>query len=183
MKNTFIVPCHSFVDLITNSSTELFIANTDKTEEMLYKMIIDVLLSKNDHYYNNVVRKESIKIRGINNLEKFFLKLKKDKKLIQIKNDEYLYPIDINNIKEKNDIEEMFNTDFWEDAIRELREIYDYPITIKKEGVEEKVYGITFPSYYYDNIDEWTLIIDLDFQLHGKDHSYFVENFNFISVT
>jgi hypothetical protein len=112
MKNTFIVPCHSFVDLITNSSTELFIANTDKTEEMLYKMIIDVLLSKNDHYYNNVVRKESIKIRGINNLEKFFLKLKKDKKLIQIKNDEYLYPIDINNIKEKNDIEEMFNTDF-----------------------------------------------------------------------
>lgn len=182
MKKTFIVPCHSFVDLITNSSTELFIANTDKTEEMLSKIIMDVLLSKNDSFYNTFVKKENIKIRGLNNLERFFLKLKKDKKLIKIKNDKYIYPIDINNLKEKSDIEEMFSSDFYEDANRKLKEIYNNPITINKEGVEQKVYGITFPSYYYDNIKKWSLIVDLDFQLYSKDHSYFVENFNFISV-
>ena len=51
MKQIFLVNFHSFVDVITNSSTELFISNTEKSietvKEILRKML-DICNMQND---------------------------------------------------------------------------------------------------------------------------------------
>lgn len=44
-KNKFIIPIHSFVDVITNSSTELFIIEKEKGLEMV-KEIVEIGLKK-----------------------------------------------------------------------------------------------------------------------------------------
>jgi len=53
MKQSFLVKIHSFVDVITNSSTELFIANTNKEidviKEILQKMLDIINCSNDDH--------------------------------------------------------------------------------------------------------------------------------------
>lgn len=36
----FVIPVHSFVDLITNSSSELFVCNTDKSVKMVKEIIV-----------------------------------------------------------------------------------------------------------------------------------------------
>jgi hypothetical protein len=40
MKTLFVIKTHSFVDLITNSSSELFVCNTDKTVKMAKEILI-----------------------------------------------------------------------------------------------------------------------------------------------
>lgn len=64
MKKTFIFSIHSFIDVITNSSTEMFIIDKSKIEESLLK-VFDALLeecnldyeskieSYNDYRYKN----------------------------------------------------------------------------------------------------------------------------------
>jgi hypothetical protein len=47
MKTLMIFPTHSFVDLITNSSTELFICDTDKKVDAFKKVIIKIVKSYN----------------------------------------------------------------------------------------------------------------------------------------
>ena len=43
MKNIFIVNIHSFIDVITNSSTELFITDDKKTVEVVKKILLKML--------------------------------------------------------------------------------------------------------------------------------------------
>ena len=43
--NTIILPLHSFVDLITNSSSEVFVEPTEKTKDVIHE-IVDVILKK-----------------------------------------------------------------------------------------------------------------------------------------
>lgn len=54
MKNVLIIKPHSFVDLITNSSSELFVCNTDKSEkaikEVLEKIVKDYLAVSEYNY-------------------------------------------------------------------------------------------------------------------------------------
>lgn len=40
-KETFIINVHSFIDVITNSSTELFMLDTDKSLEMVTELVKD----------------------------------------------------------------------------------------------------------------------------------------------
>lgn len=50
LKSAYIIPIHSFVDLITNSSTEIYIQATTKTVESV-KEIINNLLKVNGSSY------------------------------------------------------------------------------------------------------------------------------------
>ena len=62
MKKVIVVNLHSFVDIITNSSTELFVCNTNKSLELV-KELLEFMLEKwnelaakgvwGDHYVNN----------------------------------------------------------------------------------------------------------------------------------
>ena len=52
-KSKFIIPIHSFVDVITNSSTELFIIDKEKGLEMV-KEIVEEGLKKYPSEYNKV---------------------------------------------------------------------------------------------------------------------------------
>lgn len=45
--NTITLPIHSFVDLITNSSSEVFVEPTEKTRDVIYE-IVDTILKKDD---------------------------------------------------------------------------------------------------------------------------------------
>lgn len=42
-----VIPVHSFVDLITNSSSELFVCNTDKSVEMVKEMLVELAKAYN----------------------------------------------------------------------------------------------------------------------------------------
>jgi hypothetical protein len=42
MKTTFIIPVHSFVDLITNSSSELFVCSTKKSIEAVKRIVEEI---------------------------------------------------------------------------------------------------------------------------------------------
>ena len=45
MTNTLRIPLHSFVDLITNSSSEIFISATDSTVTAIKKLVDSLLLA------------------------------------------------------------------------------------------------------------------------------------------
>lgn len=47
MKTTFIVNNHSFVDVITNSSSELFVCNTEKTIDLVKDILKELLYKHN----------------------------------------------------------------------------------------------------------------------------------------
>ena len=47
LKSAYYIPVHSFVDLITNSSTEIYIQATDKTIETIKKIIDNLLENTN----------------------------------------------------------------------------------------------------------------------------------------
>ena len=51
MKNKLIIPIHSFVDIITNSSTELFIIDKDKGLDMVKEIVSDAI-KKHPPYYD-----------------------------------------------------------------------------------------------------------------------------------
>jgi len=59
MKNLFLLETHSFIDVITNSSTELFVSDTDKSEKMVFDILKETLKdlksiynrSENNHYH------------------------------------------------------------------------------------------------------------------------------------
>lgn len=42
-KERFLIKAHSFIDVITNSSTELFICDTDKTVEFVKEQLLELL--------------------------------------------------------------------------------------------------------------------------------------------
>lgn len=42
-----VIPVHSFVDLITNSSSELFVCNTDKSVEAVKETLIELIKAYN----------------------------------------------------------------------------------------------------------------------------------------
>ncbi|MFA6089869.1 MAG: hypothetical protein WC755_08480 [Candidatus Woesearchaeota archaeon] len=51
MKQILIIPTHSFVDVITNSSTELFVTSTDKTVEAVKEILKEKYdLARNLHF-------------------------------------------------------------------------------------------------------------------------------------
>lgn len=47
MKDLLVINTHSFVDLITNSSSELFVCNTKKTVEMVKTLLTDLIEAHN----------------------------------------------------------------------------------------------------------------------------------------
>lgn len=47
---TYFLKLHSIVDLITNSSTEIFILDTNKTAELVYELIKEKCKESNDLY-------------------------------------------------------------------------------------------------------------------------------------
>ena len=67
MKDIFIINPHSFVDIITNSSTELFVCGKDKTLEMVKDLIIE---------YCPMLSEDSYSITTPSKQELFYLKHK-----------------------------------------------------------------------------------------------------------
>ena len=53
-KELFIIKPHSMVDLITNSSSELFVCQTDKTLETVRELLIDMLNLHNKIHESNL---------------------------------------------------------------------------------------------------------------------------------
>lgn len=53
MKKTILINLHSFVDVITNSSTELFVCDTDKSVEVVKQILQDKLDSWNRNEGHN----------------------------------------------------------------------------------------------------------------------------------
>jgi len=65
MKTLFIIPLHSAADLITNSSSELFVCNTKKTLEAVREMLVELInnhnkLSGENHTFENCFREPTI---------------------------------------------------------------------------------------------------------------------------
>ncbi len=60
MKNIYIVNLHSFVDVITNSSTELFIANDAKEVEVVKNILEKMLEISNLDSNGNVVMSHKV---------------------------------------------------------------------------------------------------------------------------
>ena len=52
MKKTFVIRPHSFVDVITNSSSELFIISGDKDVDMVIAFLKEVFPEENDYRYS-----------------------------------------------------------------------------------------------------------------------------------
>lgn len=63
MKNLLIISTHSFVDLITNSSSELFICDTDKTLDTIKDILTDLAEKHNishDQLFGSIIKEPSI---------------------------------------------------------------------------------------------------------------------------
>jgi hypothetical protein len=52
MKNIFVVNTHSFVDLITNSSSELFVCNTSKSISFVEEVLKELIKNAGEEYSN-----------------------------------------------------------------------------------------------------------------------------------
>lgn len=88
MKIIHIIQTHSFVDLITNSSTELFVCQWDKTIDMVKELI---------QTYCPMLSTDTYTVRWINEREKFIIKYKN-----YIEKIEYYDIIKKDNIKEED---------------------------------------------------------------------------------
>lgn len=53
MRERFIVSAHSFIDVITNSSTELFVVESDKTVEVLER-IVEKIWNKTAQWWSDL---------------------------------------------------------------------------------------------------------------------------------
>jgi hypothetical protein len=89
MKNVFVIPVHSFVDLITNSSSELFVCNGNKSIEAIKEVLIQ--LTKN----HNELSEDKI------NLDILFTSVFKEPEIVEYSFDYYLFPQNLRDEYEK----------------------------------------------------------------------------------
>lgn len=68
---TYIISVHSFVDVITNSSTELFVCDTEKSVEMVRQMVDEIQDKYPNEYghrlYTDVISNDDYRLRDIFN--------------------------------------------------------------------------------------------------------------------
>ena len=150
MYDYFIINCHSFVDLITNSSTELFIYSGDKGISLIKKII--------EKSYGEELDEELLSIRKPNKWELFLIKNKKNIK--KSKNGKMVLPASLLTKKQVLDFsnyilikgEKVYFFDPWLEKLTENSLI----ITIEKG------------------------LIDFDCLSEFKNHIHKIENDNFI---
>jgi len=138
-KTLFVINKHSFIDVITNSSTELFIMDKNKSDDFLNNVLNEILVENN-------LDREEITIRWLNNEEKILLKYYKLGKIKEERdNCSFIeYKLYLKNL-EKEDLE----------LARNSKEVY---ITSDEDWEE---YISNYRNYFY-YLDEDSLIIEVD---------------------
>ena len=72
MKNIFVVPFHSFSDIITNSSTDIFACKTEKTVKELEEILFELYNTGETPLNNKEFKKRIAKVK-LTTLKKFFI--------------------------------------------------------------------------------------------------------------
>lgn len=150
MYDYFIINCHSFVDLITNSSTELFIYSGDKGISLIKKII--------EKSYGEELDEELLSIRKPNKWELFLIKNKKNIK--KSKNGKMVLPVFLLTKKQL--------LDFSNYILLKGEKVYFFDPWLEKLTENSLIIRIEKG------------LIDFDFLSEFKNHIYKIENDNFI---
>lgn len=78
MKTLFILTPHSFIDVITNSSTELFVCDTEKSLELIEELLEELLQTYNKLYGKKLRYKDVFKELRFYSKEEYEKSVKKE---------------------------------------------------------------------------------------------------------
>lgn len=152
MKNLLIIRPHSFIDLITNSSSELFIYSGNKSVELVKQFLIELVRG-----YNKLIENDKI------DKSKIFTEIFQEPELAEYNFDYNTLPLIIRKEYEKyNYVPSNYDNSYSEsEEYRNLRK--------KEEELKEKIglnekdlfennivkYGKLYKEFYFENDKLW----------------------------